>query len=300
MESQEKQMNTIKQKLSTDWNKRAVDILREELENMDREQTKTFFESVATLMANQVRELITKSVNSYLEFFRRYRKDTYPLPDEIIEREYDADAAFEENFLVLKLTVDNQNIAFQDRLHDVKKELVKIVEQIVAQSQNLPRPENTIARSEKMHLWDVPLNDDIVLSAVKEIEDILEGNLNAAEKALNVYDDYIFILREKPRVEAFLSDPNHTREEFLDEIKKYENTIKKIRNELPIEIRMNMFLVDCRDLNKKLCAECDELIDRILAKTAEMIYERAQTITKSLEGIREKISTKASSPDVLV
>lgn len=45
-------MNMVKSKLSGEWNKRVVDILREELESMNDEQTKTFFESVGTLMAN--------------------------------------------------------------------------------------------------------------------------------------------------------------------------------------------------------------------------------------------------------
>ena len=84
IETQEKQMNKVKGQLSSEWNKKVVDILREELESMDRDQTKTFFESVATLMANQVRELITKSVNAYVDFFKRYKKDVYPLPDEIV------------------------------------------------------------------------------------------------------------------------------------------------------------------------------------------------------------------------
>lgn len=99
-------MNKVKGMLSSDWNKSAVDILREELENLDKDQTKTFFESVATLMANQVRELITKSVKAYVDFFSRYKKKVYPTPKEIIEREYDPDTEFEDNFLILKLTVD--------------------------------------------------------------------------------------------------------------------------------------------------------------------------------------------------
>ncbi len=45
-------MAKVKNLLSSEWNKSAVDILREELENLDKDQTATFFESVATLMAN--------------------------------------------------------------------------------------------------------------------------------------------------------------------------------------------------------------------------------------------------------
>jgi DNA recombination-dependent growth factor C len=51
-------MQKVKGILATDWNRGAVDILREELDNLDKDQTKTFFESTATLMSNQVREII--------------------------------------------------------------------------------------------------------------------------------------------------------------------------------------------------------------------------------------------------
>jgi hypothetical protein len=48
--------------------------------------------------------------------------------------------------------------------------------------------------------------------------------LNAAEQALHVYDSYLFILKEKPRVEAFLSESGLKREQFISEIEKFENT----------------------------------------------------------------------------
>lgn len=131
-------MNSVKVLLSSDWNKSAVDILREELENLDKDQTKTFFESVATLMANQVRELIAKSVKAYVEFFRRFKKSSYPRPKEVIQREYDPDSEFEDNFLILTLQRSNTDgsgrIEFSDPLDHVKQTLEKVVDEIVAQS----------------------------------------------------------------------------------------------------------------------------------------------------------------------
>lgn len=115
--------------LNRDWKDRAVDILREELENLDRDQTQTFFDSVATLMSNQARELATNSINEYVEFFRRFRKEdgNYPLPEEIITREYGPDAEYEDTFLTLKLEVNGTKIQFQKDLTGVKDELVKVV-----------------------------------------------------------------------------------------------------------------------------------------------------------------------------
>ena len=201
---QENQMNKIKGLLSSDWNKSAVDILREELENLDKDQTKTFFESVSTLMANQVRELIEQSVNSYVKFIQRYKCKSYPEPNEILQREYDADSPFEDNFILLSLVIDGNKINFKTPLDDVQKELEEIVDSIVKQSNNLPRPENTIARSDKMHLWDVGTEDEIVHKAKSQISETLHENLEVVKLATNVYDNYLFLLQEKDRIELFL------------------------------------------------------------------------------------------------
>ena len=50
-----KQINKIekvRQLLNTDWSKSVVEILREEIDNLDKDQMKTFFDSVAALMSN--------------------------------------------------------------------------------------------------------------------------------------------------------------------------------------------------------------------------------------------------------
>lgn len=96
-------MSEVKTKLSASWNKEVVDILRKELETMDADQTKKFFESVGTLMANQVCELITKSVHAYVDFFKQFEKKVYALPKDIVKRDYDVESEFEKSFLVLKL-----------------------------------------------------------------------------------------------------------------------------------------------------------------------------------------------------
>jgi hypothetical protein len=179
-------------------------------------------------MANQVRQLIEKSVNSYVEFFRRFRKpnDVYPTPAEIMGREFDPDTPMEDNFLILKLTVNNANqVVFTDLPMQVSEALEGLVSAIVRQSEHIPRPENTIARSEKLHLWYVPEDDELVRTAKEEVSEILEKNMTVVEKALHVYDEYLFILKEKSKVDIFLGDPSKfQRADFAAEIARYEQT----------------------------------------------------------------------------
>lgn len=297
LEIQEQQMARVKNLLSSEWNKAAVDILREELENLDKDQTATFFESVATLMANQVRNLIQKSVDSYVNFFKRFKKATYPTPKEIMGREFDPDTDFEDNFVILKLVVNNTNqIVFQDMPGTVSDSLEGLVNTIVRQSEHIPRPENTIARSEKLHLWHVPEDDELVNNARMEISQILEKNMEVVEKALHVYDDYLFVLKEKTKVEAFLSDTSKfKREDFATEIARYENTQKKIKDTMPKELRMNMFMIDCSDLNKRLCDECDILVEMILRKCQDFVFtETAMSIFQTVKTVGEKFALRAN------
>ena len=84
LSNQDAQSVKVKGLLMNEWNSAAVDILRDELENLDKDQTRTFFESASTLMANQVRELIEQSIKAYVDFIQRYKFPKYPRPDEII------------------------------------------------------------------------------------------------------------------------------------------------------------------------------------------------------------------------
>jgi hypothetical protein len=82
-------------------------------------------------MANQVRELIEQSVNVYVAFIQKFKLESYPTPDEIILREYDADTPFEQNFITLKLVIDGSSIGFDQELDKVQTELEGIIDLIV-------------------------------------------------------------------------------------------------------------------------------------------------------------------------
>lgn len=104
--------------------------------------------------------------------------------------------------------------------------------------------------------------------------------MSVIEKALHVYDDYIFILKERSKVDLFLSDPSKfEKADFAAEISRYDSTMKKIRDTMPKELRMNMFMIDCTDLNRQLCSECDFLVEKILQKASDyVLLDKAVTI----------------------
>ena len=219
-------------------------------------------------------------------------------------REFDPDSEFEDNFLILKLSVNSTNqIVFSDLPISVGEQLEGIVNSIVKQSEHIPRPENGISTSKdkdkKDHLWPVPQDeiDGLVSRAKSEISEILEQNMSVVEKALHVYDDYTFILKERAKVELFLSDPlKFEKVDFATEISRYDSTMKKIRDTMPKELRMNMFMIDCTDLNARLCSECDLLVERILQRASDyVLLEKAVTIFQQVKQIGESFGLRANN-----
>ena len=228
-------------------------------------------------MSNQARELATNSINEYVEFFRRFRKEdgNYPLPEEIISRDYGPDDEFEKTFLTLKLEVKGTEISLQKSPIDVQADLVKIVTQMVKAIDNIPRADTQIANSDKTHLWEIRQDDEMVVNAKAEISQILLENLQIAAKSVNVYDQYLFLLKEPEKVKEFCSNPKRNRDEYIARIQVYIDTIRKIKNEAPYEIRMSMFLIQCHDLNNRLIHECNKLIDDIVKSIYDVNHEEA-------------------------
>lgn len=302
---QNNQIDKVRGQLNSEWSKSAVDILREELENLDKSQTKTFFDSVAALMSNQVRELTTKSIDNYVEFFRRFKKSNgkYPSPEDIIKREYDPDEEFELTFLTLKLQVDKDSpeVTFENKLTDVREHLVKIVSTMVEKINAIPRADTMISNAEKSQLWFIQLDDEIIKNAEAEVKQIVDENLQATAKCINIYDEFLFLLQEDKRIEDFLAKKQPQRSEYLAQIHRYQETIARIRDVAPYEIRMSMFLVDCGELNQKLIVMCEDLIKKILKKVEYLItYEQATSVTTQVRNMATKFSDKAETSALLV
>jgi hypothetical protein len=114
-------------------------------------------------------------------------------------------------------------------------------------------------------------------------------NLNATAKCINVYDEFLFLIQEDQRIEAFLNKKPYKKEDFVMEIERFKETIQKIRKTAPYEIRMSMFLVECSELNETLVNICKSLITKILNKTEEFVYN--ETATKLQQDIRTMSTT---------
>lgn len=58
---------------------------------------------------------------------------------------------------------------------------------------------------------------------------------------------------------------------------------------MPFEIRMNMFLIQCNQLNNDLCTKCEELINEILNTINQHVFVKlATSLTNEVKTIKDE------------
>lgn len=298
---QNKTLADVKNALVSEWVKNVQKIYKSEINQMNKKQAYIFFEANATLMSNQIRKLITDSVLAYRDFFRRFQKPTgaYKLPQKIIEEEKDYHNSIEDVFLVVRMIFNEGAVAFANALGDIRQDLLRIIENIVNVSDKFSRAEINIARSEKVHLWPMTLEDELIQDVFKEVDEIINNNLAVISKVTQVFDNYIFLLTEEERVQQFIAK-EPTREEFRAEIKKYMDAFDSVNHDIPFYIHMPMVMIDCTDVKKELLRTCEKLIDDLVAAINKLVFEKNGTINRTISSLKDSIRDPADEVETLV
>ena len=305
VKDQKSRMEVVKNKLSKEWHEQAAGILQREIANVPEEPSelrKSFFDAIATLMSNQARSLVEDSILAYEDFYKKYKKTKYPTAGEVATRKYDIGTPIERSFLLLTLqaSAEKGQVEFKEPPHNVQTQLKNVIEDVVKQSHNLPRAENTISPGENMQLWRVSMDDVLVKQALNTVEDIIQENMQEVKRVLELYSKYEYILTEKTRLTKFLGDKAKTREDYQEQIAKYMKQKDDIINNLPCEVRMNMFLVDCHELNEKLIDDCNDLIAELERTIADNLKEQADRMLEEYDGIQKKLNQKLDTEEILV
>lgn len=299
---QEDRINEVKTSLTTEWLKKEVtDIYHEELSQMkkNKKQAMIFFESNATMMSNQIRDLVINSLLHYRDFFRRFKKTKHLTPIDVVQMEKDPKGGIEEVFLVIKLKDEDQIISFTDSLDYIKQELLKLVKMVVETSFNIPRPENSWSRSDKNCLSKVPLDDQVVVELTVEIDEIIEGNIRNIENVVKIYNEYAFLLREMDKVHDFCS-LKHERKDFQSEILKYQKLIDEVNRNVPFFVRMNMILIDGLDVKKNFLNILEEIKSKLYSAIHGLIVKKIGAVNTEITNLFDGISAKAESEKKLV
>lgn len=297
VDRQEARMNQINTLLANDWAQGAASIILEEIKEMEKDQSNTLCQAASTLMSNELRQLITDTLKEYHTFFKKYDLQDPPRPTDMI---VSIPSLWPTAFLKVELAAQEDKISFSSDIKGITQKLKQLVFKIAEKSEKIFRPDHKFSSEKFQYLWPVNKSDDeLVISVAADVKRICSKNLEIAFESLEIYKKYTSLLTDRGIIEKFIMS-EHKRQEYNDLITKYSGIEKEIRKECPVRIRLNMVEVDCSDINKLLCKECDDIINTLCVAIRNKNLDRATTVYKEFETMNSFLSNRADSEEKLV
>jgi dynein heavy chain, axonemal len=338
-ESQADHREAVRHRLENDWLSKAATILEEDgpalfsapptdsktdgsLSNRtgsprgngekDHAVSANIYEASATLLSNQVRGVIDRSIEAFVRFFHRFETEQSTLASSSTRfmhsftqrlEEHVTGSGNEEAFLRVGLKACDGEIGFTTTLEEVEGSLLKIFREFVTCLTQLPRPDVKLGKwngNGQPTLFDVSLDEPHMKEAEELVANTVRRNLANLEHAISVYDEFKHLLVEDLRMKILTEDQHMTKEDYRYEVARLRTTEEAVRTQCSMEIRLQMVLIDCAEINETLCAKADEAVKILLEAVLRNLLARNDQLVKSFETVVNQMVKKPTSELELV
>ncbi|XP_033922411.1 dynein axonemal heavy chain 12 isoform X2 [Melopsittacus undulatus] len=257
------------EKILVTWYQRVINLFthNEALNSVKLDQLDSFYNCVDVLMSNQVKDLLTRTVEAYVKLFDPEDRNGPPL-------------------FKMELTLDDQKMEFYPSLQDLEEGILFIANRIGQTLQNI----------QTVHSWlmgdtatlDTELPKHVLEWATsilkKRIRDNLEGPKKHFEKYVEKYG-WLVDGTAQARVERFEAE-EHSFDEYTALIDEFFTHKKEILS-LPEVAYFPMVYLNSEDLKQGLASSTNAfakvLMDRIVAN----YREENKMICREFEAIKE-------------
>ncbi|VVC42221.1 Dynein heavy chain, coiled coil stalk,P-loop containing nucleoside triphosphate hydrolase,Dynein heavy [Cinara cedri] len=239
-------------------------------------QIQKFFDCVAATMARQLRQIVFKSLNHFMDKILEYKNGN------AIDTEYKDNMFISLPFFILKAIPkpNSTEILFEPTPEDCLNLLLSIPRRIIKTVEDIPRVEQLLNKSDStMVLKNVNDSEEEVQNMLIEIGKILENNFPGPKTYITYYETYSY-LSNGSETEAlnsfFKNDPFPLLSEFNTWVIKYTEInidILKLKN----RVELNLLMLDVTEINqnlKNIIANLkNKIIDYFMNLTQQTIYD---------------------------
>ncbi|MCQ2819746.1 MAG: hypothetical protein MJ252_20975, partial [archaeon] len=286
-DAQNKAIERQKEDVVEEWNKYVANILRQQ--KIYKDQLILYFKSISGMMSCQLRNLIMNSANHFYEYIQEYKKEKYQTGEEILKDQFNPDTPFEKSFLEVDVIESDDLTAFElsENQGKIKEAMIKTLTDIIDCSKGIGRPFNTFIKQIEKHenLWEISAGDEVVNQMIKGIEQVVEENLNVIYKVTDLYQPFVFAMKEKENLKEFVqrTEPKITRDEVRDKIAGYEAKLKEL-SKMPEILYMNMVKINCGGINQIIRNKLTDSVNYLLK------FIRETNLVKAGKELQEKVS----------
>jgi len=282
-QAQRASITMVQNKIKTTWITEIGKIYHKELKDMEKHEVAKFFTATNMLMSSQLRELIYRSLYELKDFISKYDKPNHLSAKECAENDKDRTKPLQKSFLIIPMTVNSDNkIRLADKPETIINDILTLIDDVVRSSENVPLPQNNIARLSEKTLYKVSVDKDEVVNEIRSyVERVLTENSKVIEKVTEIFAPYEYLLVDQNELTKILEKkPKPTLKEYEKMINKYKTISDEIEEKIPYFIYMSMAVIDCRVIKNQLYEMCKTLTKIILQDINNNLMAMNSTVSE--------------------
>ncbi|KAJ8257940.1 hypothetical protein GJAV_G00191390 [Gymnothorax javanicus] len=235
----------------------------EELQNNIKfDKLSSIYCCASTLISNQLKDLVTRSVQGYVSLF---------LPERDLELPK----------FNMALIFDDERMEFYPSFKDLEATVLQIMVQISHTMQHVHIVQSFV---------DASLPDDILFWAQSSLTESVRRNLEGPQKHLNGYvESYDWLVNEvaHTRVKTFMEE-EHSFDEYMELEEEFRRLSREIMS-LPRVVHFPMVRLDCEELNQRLANKALDFAHTLLGQLVIRFRQDNQKLCGEFEAMRDKV-----------
>ncbi|XP_055788183.1 dynein axonemal heavy chain 12 isoform X2 [Salvelinus fontinalis] len=261
----------IEERIMNTWFPKVIHLLtsKDMLQGVRAEKLDSFYNCVSTLISNQLRSLVERSVEDFVSLFNPC--NVYQLP-----------------LFRMDLTFDDEKMEFYPSFQDLEESVLEILNLITNTMQKVQTVQSWLAEANSSVI-DARLADHVLLWAQTTIRSAVRKNLEEPYKHFQNYvDNYDWLVNGTAQgiVDRFVEE-EHSFDEYTEKVEEFCVLSKEIVS-LPAIAHFAMVRLDCEELKQGLAKTAKTFAQILLEKLITNHREHSLQICQEFENIKEK------------
>ncbi|NXL48091.1 DYH7 protein, partial [Podilymbus podiceps] len=260
--AEEKILNTWYQSIISLFTQKDV------LNGVKLNQVDSFYNCVATLMSNQLKELLRRTVEDFVKLFDPEDRNWLPV-------------------FKMELTLDKNKMEFYPSLQDLEETILFIVNRIGQTFQNIQTVRSWLMGDTTT--LDAELPNHVIVWATSTLKKYIRDNLEGPKEYFENYvERYGWLVdgTAQARIEKFEAE-QHSFDEYAAFIDEFFNLKKEILS-LPEVAHFAMIRLNCEDLKQGLASNANAFAKMLMDRIVANYREENEKICSEFEAIKER------------
>ncbi|XP_012658003.1 dynein heavy chain 12, axonemal [Otolemur garnettii] len=266
------QARKAEEKIMNTWYPKVINLFtkKEALEGIKPEKLDAFYNCVSTLMSNQLKDLLRRTVEGFVKLFDPQDQQRLPI-------------------FKMELTFDDDKMEFYPTIQDLEDVVSSVVERIAEALQTVQTVPSWLSGTSTPVNLDTELPEHVLQWALSTLKAAVQQNLEGARKHYETYvEKYNWLLdgTAVEMIETFQAE-DHTFDEYTEFIEKFFNLASEIML-LPQWVHYPMVRLDCEDLKTGLTNKAKAFANILLNDIASKYRKENEFICSEFEAIKER------------